>query len=76
MIDTMPLRMKGEACIEFLLLNVLYPYECPSLIQRYLIFSLITTVPTYFRPFASFGCIAGFADNCSYFTFLHGEKMD
>jgi len=54
MIHTMSLLKIGKACIKFLLLNVLCPYECFSCIQRYRTVSLITTASAYLRPFALF----------------------
>ena len=54
MIDTVSLLQIGEACIKFLLLNVLCPYEYFSFIQRYRTICLITTAPAYLRTFALF----------------------
>ena len=64
-IDTMSLLKIGQAYIKFLLLILLYPYECISFIQRYRIVSLITSASTYLWIFAFFDIIAGFTDNRS-----------
>jgi len=76
MIDTMSLLKIGDACIKFLLLNVLCPYECFSFIQRYRIVSLITTASAYLRAFALFAYIAEFTDNRSDIRFYMERKWN